>query len=118
MANDDFSSKLNEILSSPEGMEKIRNLASMLSGGGNETQHEEPDRDSSPAPDFDPSMILNMKKAMDLMGGNDPRVDLLLALKPNLSDPRRKKVDEAIHLMRLIKLMPLLREQGLLWGDG
>ena len=58
-----------------------------------------------------------LKKAMDTMRQGDPRIDLLLALKVNLSEPRRKKVDEAIQLMRIINLMPLLREQGFLWGD-
>lgn len=118
---DDLSSKLNEIFSSPEGMEKIKNLVSMLSssdGGDDEPQHKPGNEDSSGFSDFDPSLLIKMKKAMDLMHRGDPRIDLLLALKENLSEPRRKKVDEAIQLLRIINLLPLLKEQGFLGGDG
>ena len=117
---DDLSGKLNEIFSSPESMEKIKNLVSMLSSSGS-GEEPPPNRsasdNSSGIPDFDPALIGKIKKAMDLMHKGDPRIDLLLALKENMSEPRRKKVDEAIHLMRLINLMPLLKEQGFLWGD-
>lgn len=67
---------------------------------------------------FDPAMLIKIQQAMSLMQKGDPRIDLLLALKPNLNLPRQKKVDEAIHIMRLLNIMPLLREQGFLWGDG
>lgn len=67
---------------------------------------------------FDPAILLKIQQAMSLMKKGDPRIDLLLALKPNLNTSRQKKVDEAIHIMRLLNIMPLLREQGFLWGDG
>lgn len=116
---DDLTSKLNEIFSSPEGMEKIKTLVGMLSssGGGEGAKPEEPPPDDGDGFNIDPSMLLTIKRAFDAMKGGDPRIDLLLALKPNLSEDRRKKVDEAIQIMRLINIMPLLREQGFLRGD-
>ena len=39
-------------------------------------------------------------------------VELLRALRPYLSPARTRKLEEAIRLMGLIKLVPLLREGG------
>jgi hypothetical protein len=106
---DDLSGKINELFSNPESMEMIKNLMGMLGGNGGENREEEkkPPQDDFP---FDPSVILKIKKAFDLMKKDDPRVTFLLALKPNLSEERCKKVDEAIHLLKLINLLPLLQE--------
>ncbi|HEX3026106.1 MAG TPA: hypothetical protein VHR42_02610 [Clostridia bacterium] len=121
---DDITSKLGDLFSSPEGMEKVKNLMSMLTGPGGpmaqqEQQGEPEEENHAPAGGmsdlpFDPMLLMKMKSAMELMNKGDPRVDLLQALKPNLSQDRRKKIDEAIHLMRLINLMPLLKDQGFL----
>ncbi len=62
---------------------------------------------------FDPAMLMKFKDAFQIMNKDDPRIDLLLALKPNLSDPRQKKVDEAIRILRLLSLLPLLRDSGI-----
>jgi hypothetical protein len=147
---DDLTEKINELLSNPESMEKIKNLAGMLgvgSDGGSNSGGSGSSGNSNnsgglgnlgslanlagmlgmggggPAPPtkqenggglpFDPAMIMKLKSAFDLMNKDDPRVDLLLALKPNLSDLRQKKIDEAIQILRLLSLMPLLREQGI-----
>lgn len=117
---DDLSGKINELFSNPESMEKIRGLLGMLSNGAGTEENGAgaPAGENSPPPPpppgndlpFDPSMLLKLKGAMDLVKKDDPKISLLLALKPNLSGPRQQKVDEAIHLLRLINLMPVLRE--------
>jgi hypothetical protein len=114
---DDISGKISEIFSNPESMETIKNLIGMLGVGGAPGQ-QPPQQEAQKPPaqgdmPFDPDTLMKMKKAFDLMRKDDPRVDFLLALKPNLSDGRRKKVDEAIHLLKLVNLIPLLQE-GLL----
>jgi hypothetical protein len=110
---DDLSGKINEIFSNPESMETIKNLIGMLGNSSGEEQQQE--QKQAPLGDmpFDPDTLLKMKKAFDLMKKDDPRVTFLLALKPNLSEDRRKKVDEAIHLLKLVNLIPLLQD-GLL----
>ena len=134
---DDMSQMINSFLSDPNSMDKIKGIMGMLGidpegGPPNGPASPDPPRAQNPAntagpmeppanagpPDtgnlpFDPAMMLRMKKAFDLMRQDDPRISLLLALKPNLSEPRRKRVDEAIHLMRLINLIPLLQEGNL-----
>jgi hypothetical protein len=118
---DDLTGKINELLSDPDSMEKIKNLAGMFAGssggdtGGENSQSndEKGKKNSADELPFDPEMLLKIKSALDIMKKDDPRIDFLLALKPNLSDPRSKKVDEAIHILRLLSMAPMLREQGL-----
>ena len=45
---DDLAGKIGELLGSPEGMERIRNLASML--GQSQSQPSEPAEETAPAP--------------------------------------------------------------------
>lgn len=120
---DDLSGKINELLSDPASMERIKNLAGMLAGngGGGQSAAPPPEEQASEKAggsgmnDFpiDPAMLLKLKSAFDVMQKDDPRIDLLIALKPNLSTARRKKIDDAIHIMRLLSLMPMLKEQGI-----
>jgi len=44
---------------------------------------------------------------------NDQEVALLRALSPYLSPARAEKLEEAVRLMGLMKLIPLLREGGI-----
>ena len=40
-----------------------------------------------------------------------------MALKPLLHEERRRRVDGAVKILRLINLLPALRESGILGGD-
>lgn len=121
---DDLSSMLGEFLKSPESMEKIRSLAGMLGGG---TGPPPPAPASSPAvppaePDNRPagvdtdSMQLVMKLAPMLarFRQEDDSTRLLRALRPFLNEEKRKKLDEAIRLMQLVRMIPFIRNSGLL----
>lgn len=43
---------------------------------------------------------------------------LLLALKPLLREENQSKVDTALRLLKLISLLPLLKDSGLFGGKG
>ena len=45
---------------------------------------------------------------------DDPRTALLTALKPHLSEAKREKVDTAVKILRLLDLLPLIKESGIL----
>jgi hypothetical protein len=45
---------------------------------------------------------------------DDSTSRLLLALKPHLSGNRRERVDTAIKILKLLELLPLIRESGLI----
>ena len=65
---------------------------------------------------FDPAMFAMLGQMMGAFQERDKNVDLLLALKPYFQEPRQSKVDDAIRIMKLLHLLPLLRESGIL-GD-
>ena len=45
-----------------------------------------------------------------------PGAALLRALRPLLRENRQKRVDEALRIMRLLSLWPVLQQSGLLQG--
>ena len=65
------------------------------------------------------SIILVLYIFLSLTTGctiNDKNTQLLLALKPHFSERRRQKVDQAISMMRLMAMLPALKESGIFAG--
>lgn len=136
---EDISAKIGEILRSPEQMQKLQNLASMLGLGGGEgntepppPQNVHPGGGETPEPlsdlfqaangsglfgSFDPSMISSVIGLINKAGKlekEDKGVALLRSLKPLLSEERSKRIDDAARILILARMFPLLRESGLL----
>lgn len=107
---DDLSEKLSALLSDPNGMERIKDMAQSLLGGSKPEEPAPPDVNDG---DIDIGALTRMLSLMKNTGGDDTRVKLLLALKPNLSPERQGKVDSAIRILKLIELAPLLKDMGL-----
>ena len=107
---DDLSSKLEGILNDPESMEKVRQMAEGLLGA----QSDEPKEYDKSGPD--PQYIKKLMPVFSKLNSksDDKRIALLMALKPNLSEERRNKVDAAVKLIKLIEMLPYLKECGLL----
>ena len=57
---------------------------------------------------------------MEGMHQEDDSIRLLQALAPLLSEKRQKKAKQAVTLLRLMKVLPSLKESGMLGGllDG
>ncbi len=111
---DDITSKISELISDPEGMAKIQQMAQSLFGDteSKETPKEKLNNELS-LPDIDMSSIM---KALSFLNTStdDKRTELLRSLKPYLSNERQKRVDSALKLIRIIHIIPILKEQGLL----
>lgn len=103
---DELSEKLNEILSDPQSMNRIGEMAKSLFGEA----AEEPKKE---APDIAKitSLINRFKNS-----GVSENQRLLLALKPHLSPTRQKKVDTAVKILKLLEIAPYLTDSGLLDG--
>ncbi len=115
---DDISQRLAEILNDPESLNRVREMAEGLLGN----QKSEPQQPSAPdissalaGGGLDAAQIAKIMSVMSRLksGSDDSRSNLLLALKPHLSAPRQEKVDTAIKLLKLIDLLPLLKDSGL-----
>lgn len=132
---DDLMNKLNEVLNDEESMKQIKELASML-GSGDSSDNTNPPFDiskilggdsqdtprndnntASSSPDIDIGKIMQLKGMVEASGKNDKNVALLLALKPLLKDEKQAKVDQVIKILRLLSMLPVLKESGLLGGD-
>lgn len=62
---------------------------------------------------MDLSVIAKLAPMMASMNRDDQDTVLLKALRPYLHGDREKRLDDAIKILRFIKIMPLLREKGL-----
>lgn len=121
---DDISEKLAEILNDPESMNRVRLMAESMLGDKqtqqqNDNKHgqqsaQNGDTDFSDAA-FDANQLAKIMSVMKQLknSGNDSRANLLLALKPLLSAPRREKVDTALKLLKIVDMLPLIKGSGL-----
>ena len=112
---EDLSAKLSGILSDPEAMKELTALASEL-GVNTPGVHKEPE----PQPPADPSVLSVMSGLIPLMGSlrqEDDTTRLLDAIRPFLSDERKEKLDKAKKLLRMMKLLPLLKDLNLFDGS-
>jgi len=118
----EFDEKLNSILSNPDAMSQIMQLAQSLSSG-----QEQPSAPPSPPPP-PPPVTRQSAPAQDMLsslaGGLDPKLltrllpiiqelgsqqdsnarALLYALRPYLREDRQEKVERALQLARLFHL--------------
>ncbi|MCM1054931.1 MAG: hypothetical protein NC394_05330 [Bacteroides sp.] len=94
----------------------------LLDADGNKNDKKEPDKSHDDGQDdifggIDIEAIMKLGEIMSSMNsGNDKNTQLLLALKPHLRQENRKKVDSALRLMKIINLLPLLKESGIIDG--
>lgn len=139
---DDISSRINQILSDPQSMQQLQTLAQSL---GLSTPTETPPPPPAPPsdngidmnqlgallsqfglgqpqtpapPPIDMNSILQIQKAMQLFANGNKNVELLRSLRPLLSEKRQKKVDDAVRIMQLIQMLPMLKESGLFGALG
>lgn len=117
---DGIADKLSQLLSDPDGMERIKTLAEGLLGSGKENEAPK-DLDNGSAGDVGLSLPdgFDIGKMMGLLSAfnnqkTDRRSELLLALKPHLSQERREKVDKAVKFLKIAALLPILKDQGIL----
>jgi len=130
---EDLASKLSSLLESPEGLERVKSLAGMLtqSGASSAPEEEKPRAESGAGglggvlsaltgSDGAPSAG-DMQMMMKMLGllrrfntSDDKNTRLLLALRPHLSEERQRRVDTALQIIKLLSVMPLLTEGGIL----
>ncbi len=129
---DDLNEKLASLLSSPEGMAKIQGLMTALTGGegvpslGASVSGSPAVPPPSPPPPPEPAMpssglpdLAALTKFLPLLSGagqDNPDTRLLLALRPYLHGERERRLEETMNLLKLMRLLPVLQEQGILGG--
>lgn len=134
----DYSEGLERILNDPAAMEQVKALSRMLMSStengtalpaGPAPVPTAPAAPAPPAPPAPPAtasgglsdllgsgdMMKTVMKMAPLFGRFQEENDstrLLYALRPFLSPARQEKLDRAVRLLRLFRLLPVLQEMG------
>lgn len=107
---DDLSEKLSGILSDPEAMRDIAALASQL-GVDASGVHSKPEPQPEPEPLGDTAALIgSLAPMLGSLNQEDEVTRLLEAMRPFLSEERQLKLDKAKRLIRVMKLMPLIKD--------
>lgn len=114
---DDLFGKMQELLSDPESMKQISELAQMLQSDM-DAPSAPPPADMEAAdqrnPAFDPMLLLKIGELMNSTQKPDENTALLLALRPHLKAQRQERVDKAVRLLRMMHIFSSLKESGML----
>ena len=112
---EDLNEKLTRLLSSPEGMEKIQSMMSVLGGALPQEEAPPPPPMPPPAPSAGGIDMAALSKVLPLLGQMNQESEdtrLLAALRPYLHGQRAERLEESMRLLKLMKLLPLLTEGG------
>ena len=111
----ELEEKLNAILSDPQAMGQILSAAKALSGAQDEEgasfSADDPSNDEAVDPlsalnQLDPRLIqTGMRLLSEYTAGDDRKTALLEALKPFLRQERQAKVDQAVRIARLARVI-------------
>lgn len=148
---DDLFAKLQDILGSEDGRKQLQSVAeamgldkkaklpdlsdlnSMFGNGASADQKDGESKDADPSDsgefDFsnfdlsglDLNMLMNIQSMLGSIQKDDENTLLLKALKPHFSEERKAKIDQAIKIMRLLSMWPMIKDSGILgglFGDG
>ena len=87
---------------SDEDFRSLRETAQSLLGAGEEPRARQ-------EPGLDPEMLARLGRVMQAMRQEtDTRSQLIGALKPYLSEPRRKRADDVMQILRMLDVLPML----------
>lgn len=135
---DDLASMINQVMQNPDAMRQLNDVAASLglsSGAPAQQQTQAPPTSSGGMPDLsallggqgqaqssgqsapslDMGTLMLLQNAMRTFSNDDQNTQFLRAMKPLLSAERAKKIDDAIKVLGLMKLLPLLRDSGFLF---
>jgi len=119
---EDLTEKLTSLLGDPEIMDKIQNLSGLFGSSDNKNDEETVNNNKEPAKEksddfgFSPDMLGALFKIMPLissLGKDDKYTKFLRSLKPLLSEERQKKLGNSAKILKLMQIIPLIKDQGL-----
>ena len=112
MAEADLLEQLTGFLGSEDGLRQLQNAARMLGLElPKEQKREPPPAQGGILPEgTDPQTVMKMMQLMQTARQETPSSAFLRALKPLLREERRERVDDAIRMMQLFSLLPVLKE--------
>ncbi len=114
MPQDDLLAKLFEQLLEAED---DKNKHTENAENTETSENTQSDRSNDIFGNIDLEAIMKLGEMLSRMNNaSDKNTQLLLALKPHLRPENRQKVDNALRLIKIINILPLLKESGILNG--
>ena len=117
---DDLAGKLSDLLNNPEVMQQLQGLTGLLGKSEDSPQNIDIDKvRSKEKPLFslpDENIMNAMIKIAPLLSNinkEDKYTKFLNSLRPLLHEPRQKKLDEVSKILQLIKIIPILKNEGI-----
>lgn len=117
---EDIAEKIQSVLSDPDSMRQLGEIAQMLGFSPEEPEKALP-QNTQNAPDLggmpDITALVSLVGKLQEAGGSDDNINFLNALRPLLDDEKKVKIDRAVKILKIINLLPILRDSGILGGD-
>ncbi len=89
----------------------------LMDNGENKGEKQEEPAQEDLFSDIDIEAIMKLGELLSNMNNkSDKNTQLLLALKPHLRPENRKKADNALKLLKILNILPLLKDSGIIDG--
>jgi hypothetical protein len=117
---DDLSQVLLNFINNPENKEKIQEIKEKFMNSTQNSQEEAENtknKENLQASQISPDALKILSKVMPLISSakkDDSSTRFLSALRPLLNEKRKHKLDESMKIMQMIKIIPMLKESGLI----
>ena len=110
----DIQDKISQIMSDPEAMQQVRSLGKMLGLSTEQPAEPKPEPEDELSGELI-SKLTSLAPLLSKTGEDDDAARLLSALRPFLSEEKRLKLDSAKRMLRILRLLPVIRDSGLLF---
>ncbi len=115
MADLNISEALDNLLSDPEAGNKISEIMKSLNLSGDSSPADSGESTNFSDSFLDINKIMRLKTLYDeSLSDKDPKVTLLSALKPYLSETRNKNLDSMLKFFKVYKMLTGLKDSDLL----
>jgi len=119
---ENLTDKITNLLSDPEMLSKIKSVSGLLGNEEPESKTENNNENSKEQNNnetfsFSPEIMQAILKIMPILSSikkEDKYTKFIQALKPLLSEKKQKKLDSSSNILKIIRILPLLKNQGIL----
>ena len=110
----ELEDKLGSILGDPQAMNQIMNMASAFMDSSQNSSQAQKNENLGEFSGIDPESLSRIIRiASEFNRNEDESASLLYAIKPYLNRRRQSKFKDALTVMRLAKILPRIKKEGL-----
>lgn len=111
----ELQDKLNQILSNPEALKQVQSLGEQLGLSQNSEPPPKPPQAKPQQNQISGDMMGAFAKLAPMLGTiqEDDTSRLLRSLRPFLSEEKQHRLDHAEKMLKILKIMPLIKNSGL-----